>query len=298
MSAMSGMTAPVAETPPTYAYHLLKVALNSFQKNPSQLDGAELQQARQRADKSFDLENLVLSTPEAGEVVVNDTELDRALGEVAGRYEKAEEFQTDLQRNGLDEADLREALRRELIFDGVMQKVGAQHPKVDDLDVRLFYEIHRERFAIPEKRTARHILITINPDFPENTRPAALARAEGLAEKLVGKSNRFASLARQHSECPTALEGGKLGTVQRGQLYPELDAWLFSLGEGEISEVVESEVGFHILWCEKVVPEKFTPLSKARPRIEQILEERKRRNCQKNWLAELRRARDGDKELS
>lgn len=295
---MSGMTAHVEDARPTYAYHLLKVALSSFRKNPAQLDGAELQQARQRAAKSFDLENLVLASPEALDVVVHDAELDHALGEVAGRYGSVQEFRDDLQRNSLDEADLREALRRELVFDGVMQKVGARHPKVDDLDVRLFYELHRERFAIPEQRIARHILITINPDFAENTREAAHGRAEALAARLRDRTNRFASLARQHSECPTALEGGKLGTVKPGQLFPELDQCLYQLAEGEVSEVVESEVGFHVLWCEKIVPEKFIPLSKARARIEETLEERKRRNCQKNWLAELRRARDGNKELS
>jgi peptidyl-prolyl cis-trans isomerase C len=295
---MCSMPAYAQQSPATYAYHLLKVALNAFQKTPHQLDDQQMEQAHRMAAKSFDLENMVLDTSEATDVTVPETQLDAAVAEVAGRYGDTQEFHTDLQQNGFDETILREALRRELLFDGVMQQVGAKHPQVDDLDVRLFYELHRDKFEVPEQRTARHILITINPDFKENRRPAALARAEKLVNKLANKNNRFASLARKHSECPTALEGGKLGSVKPGQLYPELDEKLYSMAEGEISEVVESEVGFHILWCEKIIPGKFIPLSKARPRIVEILEERKRRNCQKNWLAELRRAKHGDKELS
>lgn len=295
---MSSMPAYVQQSVPAYAYHLLKVSLNTFQKTPHQLDASQLQHARKMADKSFEMESMVLGTTEAMDVVISEAQLDEAVAEVAGRYEGPQEFQNDLQQNGIDEETLRDALRRELIFDGVMQKVGAKHPKVDDLDVRLFYELHRDRFAVPEQRTARHILITINPDYQENTRPAALARAEKLVGKLIGKRNRFASLARKHSECPTALEGGKLGSVKPGQLFPELDEKLFAMTEGEISEVVESEVGFHILLCEKIIPGKFVPLSKARPRIVEILQERKQRNCQKNWLSELRRAQHGDKELS
>lgn len=295
---MSSLPAFTEQTPPAYSYHLLKVALTSFKKNPFQLDAGELAQARRQADNSYELESLVLATPEALDMVISEAQLADALAEVAGRYEDEQAFKLDLQQNGLDASALREALQRELIFDAVMQRVGARSVDVNDLDVHLFYEMHRERFDVAEKRVARHILITINPDYLENTRPAALARAEQLLSKLAGKSNRFARLAGKHSECPTALEGGKLGTVTRGQLYPELDAELFTLAEGEISQVVESEIGFHILWCEKIIPAKSVPLSKARPRIQEILEQRKRRNCQKNWLSELRRAKQGDKELS
>lgn len=283
---------------PAYGYHLLKVALGSFRKPPGQLAPDQLQQARGKAQKSLELEDLVLGSPEASGVIVDAAQVDAAVAEVAGRYEQADDFEQDLARNDLDEATLRDALRRELVFDGVMHKIAGNAPGVDDLDVRLFYELHRDRFTVAEQRTARHILITVNSDFAENTPEAARARAETLAAKVGTKPNRFASLARQHSECPTALEGGKLGTVKPGQLFPELDAALFSMAEGEISTVIESEIGFHILWCEKVMHGKQVPLSKARPRIVELLQERKRRNCQKNWIAQLRRSVDGPKELS
>ncbi len=295
---MSTQPAFVQHDKPAYAYHLLKVALNSYQKPPPQLPADQLKQARDKAEKSWEVESLVLGAPEAADVVVGESQVDSAFAEVAGRYETAEAFREDLRHNDLDEAGLRGALRRELIFDGVMQRVAAKAPAVDDLDVRLFYELHRDRFGVPEQRTARHILITVNPEFVENTHSAALARAQALADKLARKPNRFASLARQHSECPSALEGGKLGTVPRGQLFPELDVTLFAMAEGEISPVVESEMGFHILWCEKIAASRFIPLSKARERIVELIEERKRRNCQKNWLAQLRRTKHGHKELS
>ena len=64
--------------------------------------------------------------------------------------------------------------------------------------------------------------------------------------KLQKKPYKFAELALKHSECPTALQGGVLGIVPRGKLYPELDAVLFSIKAGEVSEIVESEIGFHL----------------------------------------------------
>ena len=286
------MTLTVAQRPAGYAYHLLRAALDTYSRNLAQLQPGELDKVRQLARKSFEIESLVLESAEARDVYVSPDEVERAFARVAERYTDAEELGEDLRRNGLDEAALREALRRELMFDSVMERVGARSVAVNDLDVRLFYELHRERFVVPERRVARHILVTVNQDYPENAPEAALARIRGLAGKLRGRENRFASLARRHSECPTALEGGKLGTVTQGQLYPELDAVLFRLAEGELSDVVESELGLHLLLCERIEAGRDVPLAKARDGIRQILEQRKRRNCQKAWLGELRRAAD------
>jgi peptidyl-prolyl cis-trans isomerase C len=83
------------------------------------------------------------------------------------------------------------------------------------------------------------------------------------------------------------VDGGKLGDISRGQLYPELDEMLFNMSESEISPVVESEMGFHILFCEQIKPAKRIPYNKVKSRIGEILMERRRKNCQKSWLAEL-----------
>lgn len=275
-------------TPREYNYHLLRAALGAYRKNLAQLDGEESAQVQHRAAQSYAIESLVLSTPEAAMVQIEDGQVSSAVGEIASRYPDHAALIADLERNGLDQETLIRSLHRELLFDAVMQRVGARHAAVDELDVHLYYEMHRERFAVPEKRTARHILITINDDYAENTRATARQRIEQIAARLARKPNRFASLARRHSECPSAIDGGKLGALVRGQIYPELDQVLFGLARGEIGPIVESEVGLHILWCERIDAGQQLPLSKVRGQIEQILTERKRRNCQKTWLATLR----------
>lgn len=274
---------------PEFSYHLLRFALEQFSRNPGELAPDQYLQVRQRADKSYQLESLVLSSPEAEGLVIPGDQVDTALATVAGRYTDEHEFLADLEANGLDPMGLRRALHRELLFDAVMQRVAAKSASINEIDVRLFYEMHRERFELPELRVARHILITINSDYIENSEVAAMSRMQQLAEKLNQRANRFADMARRHSECPTAMEGGKLGEIRRGTLYPELDAELFRMEEGEISPIIESEVGLHILLCEKIRPAKRIPFSKAAPQVRPLLEQRRRRNCQKAWLAELQR---------
>jgi peptidyl-prolyl cis-trans isomerase C len=275
------------ETSPVFSYHMLRNALSKYQKNLAQLDPAEYEAVYKSATKSFDLESLVIASKEAEGLVISNNQLEIAIQEVASRYETQDEFVDDLETNGLEIDGLRNALYRELVFDGVMQRVAARGADINELDIQLFYEMHHDRFQIPESRVARHILITINPEFPENTREAAYARMEEVIQKLAGRDNRFDHFAKRYSECPTAMEGGKLGEITRGQLYESLDAELFNMKLGEISPIIESDMGLHILYCEKIRPAKRIPLSKAAPRIRDILTERQRRNCQKAWLNSL-----------
>ena len=229
------VTTDVTRNTPEFSYHLLRSALEQFKRNLRELDDSQFQQVRLTADKSYHLESLVLGSPEADGLVIPADQVETAFSEVASRYTDNDEFLADLATNGLDPDGLRRALQRELMFDAVMQRVASRHADVNDIDIRLFYEMHGDRFESPELRTARHILITINPDYVENTRLAATARMQEVAGKLAGRANRFADMAKRYSECPTAMDGGKLGDIPAGTLYPELDARLFEMQVGEIS---------------------------------------------------------------
>jgi peptidyl-prolyl cis-trans isomerase C len=285
-------TADAAAKSAAHRYHLLRAATERFQRNLPALDDAQRATAEAQADQTFALEELVLRSPEAADVVVAEPTVEQSFSEIAGRFDDPEELDADLARNGLDVAGLRLALRRELTFDAVMQRVGSRRAAVTDTDARLFHELHSDRFQTPERRAARHILITVNEDYAENTRDAALARAEALTEKLRdGGDNmvqRFARLARRHSECPTAMEDGKLGDIVSGQLYPEVDAALFALAEGAVSSPVESEIGFHILLCERIEPSRALPFAQVKDRIVGALDKRRRKEVQRAWIAELR----------
>jgi len=149
------------------------------------------------------------------------------------------------------------------------------------------YEAASERFSRPERRVARHILITINEDFAENRRPAVRQRLAAVATQLAEQRQDFGELARRHSECPTALEGGRLGALTRGQLYPQLDAVLFALDEGAVSDPVESDLGLHLLLCERIEPARAVGFDEVRDALRARLSERRRRAAQQAWLAAL-----------
>jgi peptidyl-prolyl cis-trans isomerase C len=268
-------------------YSLLRASLALFKKAPAELGPEELRRAERQARSEYDIENRVLHSPEAIGVIISMKELEFAFAEIRGRFDSGEAFQNALAANRLTVDSLKAALARQCKVNEVLERVAARSPQVNEVDVGIFYHLHPEKFRLPEQRVARHLLISINPDYPENTREQARQRIDAIARTLQRKPYKFPELALKHSECPTALNGGELGTIARGRLYPELDAALFALKENEISKVVETEIGFHLIQCQKIIRAETLSLKKATPRIKALIQERYRRNCQRTWLASL-----------
>jgi peptidyl-prolyl cis-trans isomerase C len=269
------------------AYLELKTAHSLFGKSPAELAEDERTRVRNLADRQYGLEARVLRSPEAGDAMVPEVSLLAAFEEVHKRYGEEEEFLADLARNGLNHAGFMAALERELRVEAILEKVGSRATQVADIDVDLYYHYHPDQFRRPETRRARHILVTVNPEMPDNTAEVARTRIEAVAARLIKQPKRFEEQALKHSECPTAMQGGVLGDVPRGQLYPELDAALFSMQAGQLSGVLESPLGYHLVLCEAITEQRVLSLNQARAPIREMLEQRRKRICQQAWLKQL-----------
>jgi len=105
--------------------------------------------------------------------------------------------------------------------------------------------------------------------------------------RLQKEPGRFEEQALKHSECPTALDGGKLGDLPRGKLFPELDQALFELKAGEVSGVLESELGFHVLRCDAITEANILSMAEAKPHIRKLLEQKRKRVCQQAWVKQV-----------
>ncbi len=136
--------------------------------------------------------------------------------------------------------------------------------------IKAYYEENIDDFLIHEHVRARHILIKVPPDAESEKVEEARKRAEEvLARAKQGED--FASLAEKYSEGPTAKEGGDLGYFPRGRMVKEFEDAAFSLKPGEVSEVVRTRFGFHIIKVEDMRQEKTQSLDEARKSIESTL---------------------------
>jgi peptidyl-prolyl cis-trans isomerase C len=272
---------------PGVAYLALKAAQKIYGKVPDALSPADFERVQNMAQQQHKLEARVLTTPEARDVMVPHSTLEAAMQEIRGRYAGEEEFVSDLARNGLDESSFAAALEREMKVEAILEKVATQAARVSDMDVELYYQYHPEQFRRPETRLARHILITVNESIAENTRAEAGKRIAIIQSRLTREPQRFEEQALKHSECPTALDGGKLGDLPRGKLFPELDKALFELKAGEVSGVLESELGFHVLRCDAITEAGVLDYDQAKPHIRKLMEQKRKRVCQQAWMKQL-----------
>lgn len=245
-------------------------------------------QAEQEAARQYALIKGTLEHPEGGTLTVGSETVEEAVAAIAAEYKGASEFEGELAAWGLDRAALARAVEQEtragLLLDRIIAGVS-----VSDEEVKDYYERNRERMRRPETRRVRHLLITINDQFPENSADRARARIEALHRQLEEEPARFADLALRHSECPSAVERGLVGQVPRGRLYSELDDTLFRLEEGQVSDVIETSVGYHLVLCESIHPGGAVPFEEAAPRIRKALKERRQKRRVREWLSARKR---------
>lgn len=174
--------------------------------------------------------------------------MEEQLKKVEGQFSSSAEFQRELEREGLTLEKLkrrfRSQVKRELLKQKLIDKLVSQ-VKVSDGEVRSFYEGHKDSLP-PQKEAVRvsHILLTVEPS--PQTQTMVLERAKKVLQMLKGGED-FAQLAKEYSDDPSASSGGELGWFARGDMVPEFDQVAFYLQVGEISDLVRTRFGYHII---------------------------------------------------
>lgn len=146
-------------------------------------------------------------------------------------------------------------------------------PKADEETCRRYYDHHNSRFTSPDLAEASHILFAARQD-DEAAHKTAVADAENIIAELKDHPGRFADLAKLHSACPSADQGGNLGQLGPGQTVDEFDTFLFNLEEGQLCPVpVKTRYGAHVLQIGRKIAGETLPFEAVRAKIADYLEE-------------------------
>jgi peptidyl-prolyl cis-trans isomerase D len=143
--------------------------------------------------------------------------------------------------------------------------LGAQITPSDE-DIQARYDANPDDYRKPEEVHARHILFKIPPNGTPEQKDAARAQATDVLKQLEAGGD-FAALAQQHSQDGTASSGGDLGWFGRGRMVPQFEQAAFTLAPGSLSNIVETQFGFHIIKVEEKRPEGVESVAEARPKI-------------------------------
>ena len=231
-------------------------------------------------------EKILISEAKRKKVKVNNKEIQDGIGEIRKRFGTEEEYNQELARQGLAEEEFRGQVKNQLmVMKLIDQEVKAKVVPSTDSEIEDFYKQNESEMVEPEQMRVRHILIKVD----ENTdKKEALKKiGEILKEVKKGKTS-FAELAKKYSEGPSAPRGGDLGFFTRGQMVREFEEAAFALKVGEISNVVETEYGYHIIQCiEKKASEKKS-LEEIRDYLRNFIFQKKMEERYEKWLRTLR----------
>lgn len=237
-----------------------------------------------------ELEDYIVAQPEArrspptdvsiGEwhtTMLEDLIIERAL--------EADSLSADLA----DTQDGREYItgrRESYLIDIASTRLISERVRITDEDLRAFYDTHPEDFSHPAQIRVRNIYRRVPRDAPPDVWDAAHAEMEDLLSQIRNGA-RFGSLAKEHSDSETASLDGLIGRLDRGKMVPEIEEVLWNLGEGEVSRVIRTPVGFQIFKVEKHLGEFKMSYEEARSRLWRRLTREATEAAEQDILQEL-----------
>ena len=209
--------------------------------------------------------------------------LDQMIENAGGRPA----FDEILRQQGMTEEAVLQSIEQGRKVDLLVDRITEGTPDPTEDEIRAHFEEHGEEYSRPERVQAQHVLLRPMSDSEED-RNTAKARLLEIRRK-VEEGADFAEQAAAHSDCPSGkTAGGALGWLAPGTTVPEFDKVLFSLGIGDLSDVVETELGFHLI--RKIAKEDGGPAEydEVHEKIRDFLRHARRGEAISAYVRELR----------
>jgi peptidyl-prolyl cis-trans isomerase C len=207
-------------------------------------------------------------------IKVEEVAINEQLETLKKRFPSEDEFKTALNKMNLSEADIRSQIKKGLAIQQFITKHIAEKVTVSDKELKAYYDSHPDSFKQPEQVRASHILIKVDPQADESQRAEARKKIEEIQQKLQ-KGEDFATLAKELSQGPSSAKGGDLDYFRRGQMVKPFEEAAFALKPGEVSDLVETRFGYHLIKVIDKKPETAIPYEDIKEKVGQYLKDKK-----------------------
>lgn len=245
----------------------------------------KMNEARQNLLNQLIEDRLIAQEAKRVGVPVTEEEIDFQLSEVKKKFPSENEFRMFLEQQNVNLDSLRDRYRDQIAVRKLHQYEVRQKVIVSPKEIEEYYLKHLDEYTEKEKLKVRTIMIRMKVDEDGND----IARP--LIDRIVSdlkEGASFAELAKEYSEETHAAQGGELGFIKRGELIEEFDSVLFSLPVGELSPVLETQVGYHIFQVEAKQEKKTKSLGEVKDEISNVIFRRKSKERYEKWIEELK----------
>ena len=227
-------------------------------------------------------------------IIVPPQEMTNEVTAIKQRFPSEDEFKKAISNMNLTEATLTAQINKRLAIKKLIDKQIADKIVITAVESKQYYTANPQLFKQPGEIRASHILIKLDPAADEAQKAEAQTKINMIQQKLRNGED-FAELAQKSSEGPSSVNGGDLGFFKRGQMVKPFEDAAFALETNEVSEIVQTRFGYHIIKVVEKKPERKVGYEEIKKRLEEHLKQRKVQEEVGLYLIELRKGAEIEK---
>lgn len=221
-------------------------------------------------------------------IAVNAEEVNNQIKTIKDRFSSQEEFENIIAEMGVTEAQLKSQIERNLAIRQLIDTQVIDKIQVSETDTRAYYDENPDLFKKPEQVKASHILIKVESDATDLQKSQARIEIAKIQQKLKDGQD-FAALAKEFSQGPSSESGGDLGYFGRGQMVKAFENAAFALKPGQVSEIVETPFGYHLIKVVDKKPERIMAYAEVKGRLNQYLKSQRIDREARNYIDNLKK---------
>ena len=230
---------------------------------------------------------LLLERSQQLDVPVSAADIDAEVAKVVEQVGGEENFKKALAAQNITEEAFRSELEKGARVNKLVEQACTGVEEPTEQEVTDFYEAHKSEYVTEPKVVCQHILVKVEDNSSSDEKSAAFEKILAIKERIAAGGN-FAEEAEKNSDCPSGREGGSLGWFGPGMMVPEFDKVAFEMKKGEVSGVVTTQFGYHIIYKADEQPGGQQTLVDVHDQIKDLLRHGARGKAVDAFVAELR----------
>ena len=199
-------------------------------------------------------------------LTISDDAVNAQIDAVKSQFPDEATFKKELAAQGMTEEEIRSDISKTLLVEDYITTKYGPTIKIAGAETLKFYQDNGQYFTKPEQVRASHILIKVEPDAEDAVKKDALERINAIKAR-IGGGEEFSDLARTLSEGPSNVNGGDLGAFGRGQMVKSFEDAVFTMNVGNVSDVVETQFGYHLIKLTAKEAESTVPMEEVEAQI-------------------------------
>lgn len=230
---------------------------------------------------------LLAEAAEKSSLTINDDDLAKEIADIEADAPEGSTLKDALAENNIDFDEWKNDLRKQMLIRKLVEEKTASVPDASLDDVTKFYKEHAEYFTVPESVTASHILLAFKDDETDATKAQKKADLEKIRADILAGGD-FEALAAEKSDCPSKARGGNLGSFSKGQMVPEFEEAAFVQEVGTLSDIVETQYGYHLIKTSAHEPAGVRSLDEVKDQLTSYLTGQTKQEALKAYVEELK----------